>query len=204
MSSRCFVAIGDSFTAGVEPDGPPFADLVAARLPGWRYANLAVAGALAGDVRAGQLDFALALRPGLVSVICGANDVVRTTRPDTGQFAADFDVILLRLRTALPEVAIVTASYPVAEFLELRPRTRERVTRGLHEVNAIVRRTAARHGAVCLEFAAHPGRGERANYAADGFHPSAAGHRNAALSFATCLHDRFGIELDRATDEAAA
>jgi phosphatidylinositol alpha 1,6-mannosyltransferase len=193
VSPPCFVAIGDSFTAGVEPDGPPFADLVAARLRGWRYANLAVAGARAGDVRTGQLDFALALGPQLVSVICGANDVVRTTRPDVARFAADYDEILGRLRTALPDAAIVTATYPEAEFLALRPRTRERVTRGLGEVNAIVRRSAARHGAVCLEFAAHPARGERSNYAADGFHPSAAGHRDAARSFAGCLVHRLGI-----------
>lgn len=204
MSSPCFVAIGDSFTAGVEPDGPPFADLVAERLHGWRYANLAVAGARAGDVRTGQLDFALALGPRLVSVICGANNVVRTTRPDVGRFAADFDEILVRLRTALPEVAIVTATYPEAEFLRLRARTRERVTRGLAEVNASVRRSAARQGAVCLEFAAHPARAERANYAADGFHPSAAGHRDAARTFAACLRHRLGIEIGLAAEGAAA
>jgi lysophospholipase L1-like esterase len=204
VSSPCFVAIGDSFTAGVEPDAPPFPDLVAAQLAGWRYANFAVAGARAGDVRAGQLDLALALRPRLLSVICGANDVVRTTRPDVELFAADFDQILLRLRSALPDVSIVTATYPVAEFLPLRDRTRTRITRGLNEVNAIVRRSSARHGAVCLELAGHPGRGERANYAPDGFHPSAAGHRNAAAVFADCLRDRLGIELEYRAEEAAA
>src|SRR3982074_240888 len=98
--------MGDSFTAGVEPDAPPFPDLVAAQLAGWRYANFAVAGARAGDVRAGQLDLALALRPRLLSVICGANDVVRSTRPDVELFAAEFDQILLRLRSALPDVSI--------------------------------------------------------------------------------------------------
>jgi phosphatidylinositol alpha 1,6-mannosyltransferase len=204
VSSPCFVAIGDSFTAGVEPAAPPFPDLVAAQLTGWRYANLAVAGARARDVRAGQLDFALALRPGLVSVICGANDVVRTTRPDVELFAADFNEILLRLRSALPEVSIVTATYPVAEFLPLRDRTRARITGGLNEVNTIVRRSSARHDAVCLELACHPGRGERINYAADGFHPSAAGHRNAAVVFAACLRDRLGIELEYRAEEAAA
>ena len=67
-----------------------------------------------------------------------------------------------------------------------------------------MRRSSARHGAVCLELAGHPGRGERANYAADGFHPSAAGHRNAAAVFADCLRDRLGIELEYRAEEAAA
>jgi lysophospholipase L1-like esterase len=205
VSVPCFVAIGDSFTAGTESASPPFPDLVAAQLKGWRYANFAVAGARAGDVRAGQLDLALALRPRLVSVICGANDVVRTTRPDPGLFEADFDAILLRLRSALPDVPIVTATYPaVPEFLPLRERTRARMTGGLKEVNAAVRGSSARHGAVCLELAGHPGRGERANYAVDGFHPSAAGHRNAAVEFAACLRDRLGIELEYTAEEAAA
>lgn len=203
MSSPCFVAIGDSFTARVEPAAPPFADLVAALLPDWRYANLAVPGARCGEVRAGQLGPALALRPDLVSVICGANDVVRTTRPQIEDFADDFDEILLRLRSALPAASIVTATYPaVGEFLPLRPRTRARVTSGLNEVNTIVRRSSARHGAVCLELADHPGRGDRSNYAADGFHPSAAGHRKAALVFTACLRDQLGIRLD--PEEAAA
>jgi lysophospholipase L1-like esterase len=199
-----FVAIGDSFTAGIEPGETPFPDIVAERLPGWRYANLAVAGARAAEVRAGQLEPALALRPRLVSVICGANDVVRTTRPDVDQFAAHFDEILHRLRSALPEAGIVTSTYPVAEFVRLRARTRARIAAGLEEVNARVRSSSARHGAVCLELAGHPGRGERVNYAADGFHPSAQGHRYAARAFEDCLRERFGIELESSTEEAAA
>ena len=204
MSPPCFVAIGDSFTAGIEPGRTAFPDIVAEQLPGWRYMNLAVVGARAADVRAGQLDLALTLRPRLVSVICGANDVVRTTRPDVEQFALHFDHILGRLRSTLPEASIVTSTYPEAEFFRLRARTRARITAGLTEVNAIVRRSSDQHGAVCLELAGHPGRGERANYAADGFHPSAQGHRNAARAFGDCLRDRFGIELDSSTEEAAA
>lgn len=203
MSAPCFVAIGDSFTAGTDRDAPPFPDLVAAQLPGWRYANLAVRGARCGEVRHRQLDPALALNPDLVSVICGANDVVRTTRPEPEAFAEDFEAILLRLRSAVPTASIVTATYPaVAEFLPLRPRTRARVTTGLNEVNAVVRRCSARHGAACLELADHPGRGERRNYAADGFHPSAAGHRKAARAFVACLREELGIQTK--TEEAAA
>lgn len=203
MSAPCFVAIGDSFTAGKEPDAPPFPDLVAARLPGWRYANLAVAGARADAVRRDQVGPALALRPALLSVICGANDVVGTTRPDVEGFAAAFEEILLRCRRALPDASIVTATYPmVAEFLALRPRTRARVTTGLGEVNAIVRAATRRHGGVCLDLVDHPGRDDRRNYAADGFHPSAAGHRKAALAFAACAREEAGIELE--LEEAAA
>ena len=41
---RCFVALGDSFTAGTGPDEPRWPDEVARAFPGCRYVNLARAG----------------------------------------------------------------------------------------------------------------------------------------------------------------
>ncbi|HWK27230.1 MAG TPA: SGNH/GDSL hydrolase family protein, partial [Solirubrobacter sp.] len=66
MSYRRFVALGDSTTEGLMdplPDGSGFrgwadrlAELLALREPDLRYANLAVRGKLAWQVRADQLD----------------------------------------------------------------------------------------------------------------------------------------------------
>ena len=101
-----YVAMGDSFTEGVgdvRPDGGlrGWADLVALGLaaasaarrepgrpnaptsPGdaesapFSYANLAIRGKLLGPIVDGQLDAALALRPDLLSVCGGGNDVMR-------------------------------------------------------------------------------------------------------------------------------
>ena len=74
VEHRTFVALGDSFTEGLEDDlGPAgrhlgWADRVAAALAtregGLRYANLAVRGRLLDQVVAEQVPAALALRPG--------------------------------------------------------------------------------------------------------------------------------------------
>ena len=68
------------------PDGSGFrgwadrlAELLAAHRPDLRYANLAVRGKLARQVRAEQLDAALALEPDLVSLLSGLNDMLRRT-----------------------------------------------------------------------------------------------------------------------------
>lgn len=199
MSVRCFVAMGDSFSAGTEEDVEPFPDLVASLLPGTRYLNFARDGARSVDVLAEQLEPALAADPDLVSLVCGANDVVRTTRPGIEEFAASFERIL----EALGDRRVLTATFPpVAELLQLRARTRERMNSGLDAVNDEIRRLSERHGAVCLELAGHPGSGDPENFAADGFHPSAIGHRRTAEAVCAALRDRLGIELE--DEEAAA
>jgi lysophospholipase L1-like esterase len=195
VSVRLFVAMGDSFSAGTEPEVVPWPERVAPSLLGCRLVNLAEPGARSEDVAAAQLEPAIALKPDLVSLICGANDVLLTTRPDLSAFAATFGEMLGRLRDEVPWAALVTATYPdVAQLLPLRPRSQARVERGLHGLNRAIRWLSRRHGAVCLDFAGHPGRGERANFATDGFHPSDAGHGRAAQAFLLGVRDHFGID----------
>jgi lysophospholipase L1-like esterase len=197
---RCFAALGDSFTAGADPEEPRWADEVAHSLPGCRYVNLARAGVRSDEVAAEQLPRAIELEPDLVSLICGANDVILTTRPDVDAFAETFAGMLATLRAEVPAAALVTATYPdVSVHFPLRPRSRRRVSRGLTELNEAIRASARRHGAACLDFAGHPRRGERENFAEDGFHPSPDGHRRAARAFALGLRHHYGIEPQEAT-----
>ena len=90
---------------------------------------------------------ATALRPNLVTVICGANDVLLTTRPDVeGYEAALRRRSSRRLRGALPEAAIVTGTAPESwHFMDLRPRTRKRLADATEALNAATRRIAAEH-----------------------------------------------------------
>jgi lysophospholipase L1-like esterase len=197
---RRFAALGDSFTAGTQPGSPRWPDEVARLFPGCRYVNLARPRVRSEEVAAEQLPRAIALGPDLVSVICGANDVILTTRPDVAAFAETFSGMLARLRAELPGAALATATYPdVSLHFPLRPRSRQRVARGLRELNEAIRLAARRYGAACLEFAEHPDRGERENFADDGFHPSPDGHRKAAREFALGLRHHFGIEPQEAT-----
>ena len=186
-----YVALGDSFTSGLEPGQPRWPDELARQLGG-RYVNLAEVGATSEHVEREQLERALELQPDGVTLVCGANDVLFNTRPDPEAYAARLSRMFARLRRDLPHAEIVTATYPdISRFLDLRPRTRARVEEGMERFNAAVRRVARRHDVVLMESFDHPAANERETYAADGFHPSAEGHRKAAREFLRAIRKRF-------------
>lgn len=188
-----YVALGDSFTAGLEPGQPRWPDELAKELGG-RYVNLAVVGATSKHVEEDQLERALELQPDVVSLVCGANDVLFNTRPDPEAYAARLSRMFARLRRELPQVQIVTATYPdISRFLDLRPRTRARVVEGMERFNTAVRGVARRHDVALLESFDHPAAKARETYADDGFHPSAEGHRQAAREFLRTLRKRFRL-----------
>ncbi|MDQ7991964.1 MAG: SGNH/GDSL hydrolase family protein [Propionicimonas sp.] len=114
---RSYVALGDSFTEGLEdhyPDGEPrgWADRLAQTLADRcgedvRYANLAIRGRLLGPILAEQLEPAIALRPDLVSLVGGGNDLLRPSA-DPDVMAADLDAAVTRLRKAGIDVLLGT------------------------------------------------------------------------------------------------
>jgi lysophospholipase L1-like esterase len=190
-----YVALGDSFTAGLVPGEPRWADEVARALgPRTRYENLAWVGATSIDVEQKQLDQAIALEPDVVTLVCGANDVLESVRPDPGAYAVRLGRMFSRLRSAAPGAAVVTATYPdISRFLDLRPRTRLRVEDGMRRFNDACRGVAQRYSVALLDGFEDPAAAERDTYAADGFHPSPEGHRRAAAAFMRALRDRFRL-----------
>ena len=181
-----YVAVGDSFSAGI-PRQTPWPDRVAARLsessPSLRYRNFATAGVTSREVAEHQLGPALALRPELISLVCGANDVLLSVRPDELEFARTLTAMFARIAAQAPAARVITATYPQIVPPGCRPRTRERLRHGFLRFNAIIRRSARAHGAVCLDWQAHEEVARRLNFAPDGFHPSDRGHRLAAEAF---------------------
>ena len=91
MQIGSFVAVGDSFTEGLDDPradqagylgwADRFAQTLAAEQPGLRYANLAVRGKLLGQVAAEQVPRAIAMAPDLVSLAAGGNDMLRLRWP---------------------------------------------------------------------------------------------------------------------------
>src|SRR6202020_1488088 len=80
-----FVAVGDSFTEGLDdllPDGYPrgWAQLVAAHVAhqdeDFRYANLAVRSRRIEQIVIEQIPEAMAMRPDLTSIVAGGNDIL--------------------------------------------------------------------------------------------------------------------------------
>jgi lysophospholipase L1-like esterase len=195
---RSYVALGDSFTAGTGCDpGLGWADRLARALPdGAVYRNLAKHGATSADVRE-QVSEALQLEPDLVTVICGANDVLFNPRADVLTYSRNFGAILRRIQRAVPGVRLVTATQPERwDFLPVGPRTKARLQESLRRINQATRTLAAAHGAAVLEVASDPRLGDPENFSADGLHPSPLGHAKAARAFAALLRDEFGIEVN--------
>ncbi|MGI8597279.1 MAG: SGNH/GDSL hydrolase family protein, partial [Thermoleophilaceae bacterium] len=157
------------------------------------YVNLGVAGATSPEVAAGQLDRAATLEPDLVTVLCGANDVLLSVRPDIDGYRETFGAILVRLGADAPEARVLTATCAdFSPWLPMGPRSRRRVAEGLAALNEVTREVAAAHDAVCLDFAGHPHAGDRGNYAADGVHPSREGNERAASAFTEAVAELAG------------
>jgi lysophospholipase L1-like esterase len=184
MAWRSFVAMGDSFTEGMNdpyPDGTyrGWADLVAARLavdagPDFGYANLAIRGRLLDQVIREQLEPTLAMRPGLVSFAAGGNDVLRP-RVDPVALMRRVDPVVARLRAAGADVILfrfadVTARLPGRRVVGPRAAA---LNEGAAEL-------AARHGAYLIDLFADDTFHNPAMWSDDRLHLSPAGHRRVA------------------------
>ncbi|MEU3722294.1 SGNH/GDSL hydrolase family protein, partial [Streptomyces sp. NPDC031705] len=185
-----YVALGDSQTEGLG-DGDDtvglrgFADRLAGHLaaasPGLTYANLAVRGRLAGQVRAGQLGPALALRPDVATVTAGVNDLLRP-RFDAAAVAGELEEMFAALTAAGARVATVT--FPdVARIVPLARPLSPRV----HDLNDRVRAAAARHGVVVAETGREAVATDPRMWAADRLHASSLGHARIAEALAEAL-----------------
>lgn len=185
-----YVAIGDSQTEGLG-DGDDltghrgFADRLAARLaelnPELHYANLAVRGKLAGEVHAEQLAPALELKPDLVTVVAGLNDVLRP-RCDVDAVAGHLEAMFVSLTKAGATVGTVT--FP--NVAKIAPLARPLLPRVL-ALNARIRAAAARHGVRVVEAFEVDVVTDARIWSDDRIHASPMGHQRIADSMAQAL-----------------
>jgi hypothetical protein len=125
MTFHRYVALGDSFTEGVGDPDPArpnglrgWADRVAEVLAeasgpdgDFGYANLAIRGRKLSAILEEQVEPALALRPDLVTIYAGANDILRP-RVDLDALVADYDAALARLAGSGAQLLVWTAFDP--------------------------------------------------------------------------------------------
>jgi lysophospholipase L1-like esterase len=205
MSGRSFVAVGDSFTEGLDDeyeDGRGYrgwADLVAARLahPEFRYANLAVRGRLFGRVVDEQVPAALAMGPDLVSFAAGGNDVLRRSF-DAPTLTARFDTVVAQLRATGADVLL----FRFADLTRRLPGGRMILPR-VTILNRAVVETAERHGARVVDLWSDDEFGNPMLWSVDRLHLSTAGHRRVAAHVLAAL----GLPADPlwlATPQAAS
>ena len=189
MAWRSFVAVGDSFTEGLNdayPDGTfrGWADLVAARLavdsgPAFGYANLAVRGRLLAQVIDEQFEPALAMRPGLVSFAAGGNDVLRP-RVDPYALVARIDPVVARLRRQGSDVILF-------RFADVTGNLPAVIGRRAAVLNDGASMLAEKHGAYLIDLFADDAFHHPHMWSADRLHLSPAGHRRVAGQVLTAL-----------------
>jgi len=179
MSYARYVAIGDSQTEGLL-DGDEisgyrgWADRLAGQLaaasPGLLYANLAVRGRLAAQVRDTQLGPALELRPDLATVVAGMNDLIRP-RFSAAEVTACLEDMFAALTAAGTRVATLT--FPDAS--KIMPIARPLLPRVL-DLNARIRDAAARHDVTVLDGFAYAVTTDLRLWSPDRLHLSPLGH----------------------------
>jgi lysophospholipase L1-like esterase len=185
-----YVALGDSTTEGLDDPAPDggyrgWADRLAERLatanPELQYANLAIRGRKLGQIRAEQLEPALALEPDLASVLGGVNDVLRR-HVDLAAIAADLDDMVSALRARGATVLMV--SYP--DLTQTISLAAGRVRTRVGELNGRIRSIAARRGAVLVDLERDDIRHPHM-WSTDRLHASPLGHERIAAVAAAAL-----------------
>ena len=183
---RSFVALGDSFTEGLNDDLRPdgrhrgWADRVASGLLArqgideLQYANLAIRGRLISQVRAEQVPVALQMRPDLVTFAAGVNDALRKTF-DVDQVATDLEFSVRALREGGSQVLVFAYGDPSRRSRALG-RISER-TRALRSATLAIARS---YSCLLVDFWGVSTYDDDRLWSADRLHLSPLGHRLTA------------------------
>jgi lysophospholipase L1-like esterase len=191
MSWRSFVAMGDSFTEGLDDPYPAgttyrgWADLVAAelagRVPAFGYANLAVRGKLFDPVADQQVPVALELAPELVSFAAGGNDALRRGF-DGPRLVARIDEVVKLLRATGADVLV----FKFADVTRRLPGGRVVLPR-VQLLNAAAADAADRYGARLVDLWNDEEFHDPLLWSIDRLHLNPYGHRRVAAHVLTAL-----------------
>ncbi len=186
-----YVALGDSSTEGLDdPDGHGgyrgWSQRLAEKIDatqggGLQYANLAIRGLTTAQVRAGQLEAGLALRPDIATLFCGTNDVT-AFRFDANAVAAD----LAHMQRALIAGGATVLSFTLPDLTPLMPAARLIAGR-IAALNAAFADASRDTGAILVDFAAYPVATDRRLWSEDRIHANSAGHARIAEALAHAL-----------------
>lgn len=201
MQFRRYVAIGDSFTEGVGDDLPNgtqrgWADFVALGLAHatasgatsdghdgpFGYANLAIRGRLLGPIIDEQLDTAIALKPDLLSLNGGGNDIMRpkvSVESVANQLAEAAEKAMARgIHVLLLSGANPTKHIPLGARIEMR---------GEQLAAAVRERVPTSDLVTFVDNWADAELTELRFWAVDKLHLNALGHRRVAENVLTAL-----------------
>jgi lysophospholipase L1-like esterase len=190
---RRVALVGDSIAAGVGDPVDGYQDaswgerllaaLQAATGP-VEHRNLGVRGLLAAEVRAQQLDEALAFGPQLAVVSAGANDMLRRSF-DAERVEAELEAII----GPIAATGCLVATFGLLD-LSRTSFVPDSMRDGLHDriaaLNAATRAVTARHVGVHVDFFTHPALDDGI-FSADMIHPNRKGHAHIATALVRSL-----------------
>ena len=186
-----YVALGDSFTEGVGDPDPRLpngvrgwadrvADVLATQDHDFGYANLAIRGRKMGAILAEQIEPALAMRPDLVSVYAGGNDILRPRM--------DVDALVGRYADALGRFADAGAHLVLFTGFDLGFAPLFRHLRGrVATYNELVREVADHHDATLVDFWRMREYRDPRYWDVDRLHMSSVGHQRMAMAVLDAL-----------------
>jgi lysophospholipase L1-like esterase len=193
MSGRRFqryIAIGDSTTEGLDdPDDNGgyrgWADRLAGHLAvaqgGLEYANLAIRGRMTAQIHDEQVSAALALKPDLVTVVAGMNDVLR---PMFEAAATASQVESMFRRFVEAGVTVLSFSLPdPTPNLPLRNQFQPR----LQALNVELAAAAARQGVIWVDVGSFEHASDPRFWSDDRLHGNSHGHARVAHALACGL-----------------
>jgi lysophospholipase L1-like esterase len=199
---RRFAVLGDSVASGVgDPtDGYtplPWADRVAAELtasaPELAYLNLGRRNLRAAAVRAGQLDEAVAFRPDLALIACGANDALHPGYDEAAAAAVDDELAAMVEALRRCGADVVTFAILVLEaYPSVGPHFRPSVIARMRRLGERTTALARRLGTIHIDLATHPAGADDDVYSADGLHGNGRSHAICAAGAVRAL----GAHLD--------
>lgn len=184
-----YIALGDSFTEGMNdalPDGSylGWADRLAIMLaegrPHFSYANTALRGKVLQEIIDEQLPIAMEVRPDLVTVCAGGNDIV-VPGANVDLVAKRFDEMIRQLAETGAEVVVFTG--PDTREVSVLNRLRSKVAL----YNAHVHATAERYGVRMVDLWAMEVLHDPRAFSEDRLHFSPEAHRRIALRAAEVL-----------------
>ncbi|MDA1644587.1 SGNH/GDSL hydrolase family protein [Bacillus thuringiensis] len=179
-----FVAIGDSFTEGIGDEVEGIA------LKSWvdyfvqlcvndiEYANFAKRGLVTKEIRSQQLEKALAFKPDLVSLIAGANDVLKG-RWNLQTYRNDMEFMIDKLSQTGADIMI--ANLP--DFTVRLPFSSEKkqiLKEQLLEANDVIRSLSREYKLHLVDFWSHPLVNDNTLWSTDLIHPNSKGYVKVA------------------------
>ena len=164
------VFMGNSITQGWAPH-------FAAMFPGKPYVGRGISGQTTPQMLVRFPQDVIALRPAVVVILAGVNDIAGNTGPSTLEMIQDNLAAMIDLAHAHGIRVVLSSVLPAADFpwkpgMQPAPK--------IVALNAWLRDHAARHGAVYLDYHSamrDEREGMRAGLANDGVHPTEAGYR---------------------------